>query len=48
VKARVPATVPVATGDRLGLAFNGARLSVFGKEDGRAVRTALYEGAAHG
>jgi multiple sugar transport system ATP-binding protein len=48
VKARVPATVPVATGDQLGLAFASARLSVFGKDDGRAVRTALYEGAARG
>jgi multiple sugar transport system ATP-binding protein len=48
VKARVPATVPVATGDRLGLAFASGRLSVFDKQDGRAVRTALYEEAAHG
>ncbi len=48
VKARVPASVPVAAGDTLGLAFNGARLSLFDKTDGRAVRTALMEGTAHG
>ena len=48
LKARLPASVKVATGDSVGLRFRGERLSLFDKASGRAVRTALHDGAAHG
>ncbi len=46
LKARLPANVTVRPGETVGLAFRGERLSVFDKASGRAIRTALHEGAA--
>jgi multiple sugar transport system ATP-binding protein len=48
VKARVPADIRLTAGEPVGLTLNAARLSLFDKASGRAIRTALYEGAAHG
>jgi multiple sugar transport system ATP-binding protein len=48
LKARVPADIPLRMGEPVGLAFNGARLSLFEQISGRAVRTSAREGAAHG
>jgi multiple sugar transport system ATP-binding protein len=48
IKARVPAEVPVRTGETVGLSLNGPRLSLFDKASGRAVRTAVHEGGRHG
>jgi len=48
VKARVPAELAVRPGEIVGLSLNGARLSLFDKASGRAVRTALHDGGAHG
>jgi multiple sugar transport system ATP-binding protein len=45
VKARVGAAQRVARGDRVGLAFESPRLSLFDKASGRALRTALHENA---
>ena len=47
VKARVPADLRLRMGEQVGLAFNGARLSLFEQATGRAVRTRAGE-AAHG
>ena len=48
IKARVPADVRVTVGEPVGLALSGARLSLFEKSSGRAIRTVLHEGAQHG
>ncbi len=48
VKARVPAALPVAAGDTVGLSFLSERISLFDADDGRAIRSALYEDARHG
>ena len=52
LKARIPADQTVKVGEQVGLALNGARLSVFDKASGRALRTALHDEAlrsqAHG
>ncbi len=48
IKARVPADVRLSMGEPVGLALTGARLSIFDKASGRAVRTAIHEGGAHG
>jgi multiple sugar transport system ATP-binding protein len=48
VKARTKATGEVRPGENVGLRLSGSRLSLFDKQSGRAVRSALYEGAAHG
>ena len=48
LKARLPASVHVADGDTVGLAFRGERLSLFEKSSGRAIQTALGAGGAHG
>ncbi len=48
LKARLPAALPVASGDTVGLAFRGERLSLFEKASGRAVHTALIDGGTHG
>ncbi|HWA20616.1 MAG TPA: ABC transporter ATP-binding protein [Devosia sp.] len=47
IKARIPADQKVASGETVGLTLNAKRLSLFDKASGRAVETALYEGA-HG
>jgi multiple sugar transport system ATP-binding protein len=48
IRARVPSSARVSTGERVGLAFLGERLSLFDQTSGNAVRTALYDGAGHG
>jgi multiple sugar transport system ATP-binding protein len=35
-------------GEQVGLAFLGERLSIFDKGSGRALRSALHDGATHG
>jgi multiple sugar transport system ATP-binding protein len=48
LRVRAPNTVKVAYGDTIGLEFDAERLVVFHPETGRAVRSALYDGGAHG
>jgi multiple sugar transport system ATP-binding protein len=48
VKVKVPASVAVNAGEQVGLAFLGDRLSLFDKASGRAIRSALHDGARHG
>ena len=45
VKARVPAEVAVRTGETVGLSLNAARLSLFERASGRAIRTSVHEAA---
>src|SRR5262245_57014271 len=45
VKARVPAGLPVRTGETVGLSLNAGRLSLFERASGRAIRTSLHEAA---
>ncbi len=48
IKARVPADIRLTVGEPIGLALNAARLSLFEKSSGRAIRTVLHDGARHG
>jgi len=48
IKARVPADLSVRMGDTVGLALNGARLSLFEQASGRAIRTSVHDGGRHG
>ncbi|CAN5351598.1 ABC transporter ATP-binding protein [soil metagenome] len=48
VKARAPADMPFRMGEGVGLALNSARLSIFEKTSGRAIRTGLTGGEHHG
>ena len=48
IKARVPADMTLRMGEPVGLSLNGARLSIFDKASGRAVRTAIHDGGRHG
>ena len=48
LKARSPASVSFRTGENVGLDFRPDTLSLFDKASGRAIRTALHEGGAHG
>jgi multiple sugar transport system ATP-binding protein len=48
LKARTKSTGEVKAGANVGLRFAAERLSLFDKESGRAVRSALFEGVAHG
>jgi len=48
VKARTKSTGELRPGEHVGLRLAASRLSLFDKESGRAVRSALFEGAAHG
>ena len=48
LKARSKSTGEVKPGANVGLRLAADRLSLFDKESGRAVRSALFEGAAHG
>jgi multiple sugar transport system ATP-binding protein len=49
VKARIPSSRVVRTGDAVGLTFNAATLSLFDAASGQAFRTAANEGVlAHG
>jgi multiple sugar transport system ATP-binding protein len=48
VKARIGSEQRVPDGGVVGLAFRSDKLSIFDRESGRAVRTALTDGGAHG
>lgn len=48
VKARVPAQQRLSVGETVGLSLNVPRLSLFEARSGRAVRTSLMDGGAHG
>jgi multiple sugar transport system ATP-binding protein len=48
LRARVAADLQLHIGEQLGLAFRPEKLSLFDKASGRAISTALTEGAAHG
>jgi multiple sugar transport system ATP-binding protein len=48
LKARSPASMSFRTGESVGLDFRPDTLSIFDKASGRAIRTALHEGGAHG
>jgi multiple sugar transport system ATP-binding protein len=48
LKARSPASVSFRIGEHVGLDFRPDTLSIFDKTSGRAIRTALHEGGAHG
>ena len=48
VKVKVPASIAVAAGEQVGLAFLGDRLSLFDKGSGRALRSALHDAQAGG
>jgi multiple sugar transport system ATP-binding protein len=48
VKARIAADIRVHPGEHTGLTLRPGKLSVFEKSSGRALRTALHDGAAHG
>jgi multiple sugar transport system ATP-binding protein len=48
VKARLPADIAAKEGEVVGLALRPERLSLFDKASGRAIRTAVGEGALHG
>jgi multiple sugar transport system ATP-binding protein len=48
LKARSPASMSFRTGESVGLDFRPDTLSIFDKASGRAIRTALHDGGAHG
>jgi multiple sugar transport system ATP-binding protein len=51
LKARVPADMPLRTGESVGISFNAQRLSLFEKASGRAILTSARDNAreaAHG
>ena len=48
VKARIAADIRVHPGEHTGLTLRPGKLSLFDKSSGRALRTALHDGAAHG
>ncbi len=48
LKARVASHMPVRAGDHVGLTFRPEKLSLFDRQSGRAIRTALHEGGHHG
>jgi multiple sugar transport system ATP-binding protein len=48
VKARLPSDQRASVGESVGLSFRPEKLTVFEKASGRALRSALHEGAAHG
>jgi multiple sugar transport system ATP-binding protein len=48
IKARTKSTGDLKPGANVGLRFMSDRLSLFDQESGRAIRSALFEGAAHG
>jgi multiple sugar transport system ATP-binding protein len=45
VKARLPARTAATVGDNVGLAFQAAKLVIFNAATGRAMQSALFEGA---
>jgi multiple sugar transport system ATP-binding protein len=48
MKARIAADIRVRPGESTGLKFRPRQLSLFDKASGRALRTALHDGGAHG
>jgi multiple sugar transport system ATP-binding protein len=48
LRARIPASVVVRPGEHVGIELLSNRLSLFDKATGRAIRSALHEGIAHG
>jgi multiple sugar transport system ATP-binding protein len=48
LKARLPSSLAVDIGDNVGLAFRTERLVLFDTASGRALRSASYDGEAHG
>ncbi len=48
LRVRAPNTVKVEYGETVGLSFDAERLIVFNPDTDRAVRSALYDGGAHG
>jgi multiple sugar transport system ATP-binding protein len=48
IKARVPSVRTFSPGEPVGLVFDGQKLSLFDAAGGRAIHSALYDGAAHG
>ena len=48
IKARLPASVNVRLGENVGLRFHTRGLALFDVVSGRALRSALHEGAPHG
>jgi multiple sugar transport system ATP-binding protein len=48
VKARIGSEQRVPDGGHVGLTFRAEKLSIFDRESGRSVRTALHDGGAHG
>jgi len=48
LKARLPSSIGVRLGDHIGLKFRSERLVLFEAASGRALRSALYEGAVDG
>ena len=48
VKARLPSAIPARLGETVGLRFRSDRLAVFDVESGRALQSALYQGAFRG
>jgi multiple sugar transport system ATP-binding protein len=45
VHARLGSDVPIKAGDRLGLSFRPEKLSIFARDTGRAIQTALHDAA---
>jgi multiple sugar transport system ATP-binding protein len=48
VKARLPSGIPARVGETVGLAFRSDRLSLFDAATGKALQSALYDGAHDG
>jgi multiple sugar transport system ATP-binding protein len=48
IKVRLPSSLAVRLGETVGLTFQSESLVVFDAASGRAMRSALYEGNAHG
>jgi multiple sugar transport system ATP-binding protein len=48
VKARLPADIGASPGETVGLSLRSERLAIFDKASGRAIKTALSQGAGHG
>jgi len=48
VKARIGADQHAALGETVGLSFRPDKISIFDKASGRALKSVLHEGAAHG
>ncbi|MEM7723848.1 MAG: ABC transporter ATP-binding protein [Pseudomonadota bacterium] len=48
IKARVPAATVARAGETVGLEFNGATVTLFDRQSGRALKSELNEGVLHG